>query len=138
MHRACPINQLHQSTSALFCQNKTLSSRLIHYQYAQEISASMRPDGPRDPVAGPDSGPEPPFPIKISGPVIKGFGRGSKEVNALPFDYSGPIIRSSSSSSSSSSVHNLDSCQFHVKKVPPLLSCIGFPSRLHGSLSTRA
>lgn len=43
----------------------------------------MRPDGPRDPVAGPDSGPEPPFPIKISGPVIKGFGRGSKEVNAL-------------------------------------------------------
>lgn len=41
----------------------------------------MRPDGPRDPLAGPDSGPEPPFPIKLSGPVIKGFGRGSKEVH---------------------------------------------------------
>ncbi|KAB8218505.1 riboflavin kinase [Aspergillus novoparasiticus] len=40
----------------------------------------MRPDGPRDPVTGPDSGPEPPFPIKLSGPVIKGFGRGSKEL----------------------------------------------------------
>lgn len=44
----------------------------------------MRPDGPRDPVAGPDSGPEPPFPIKLSGPVIRGFGRGSKEVRRLP------------------------------------------------------
>ncbi|KAE8130668.1 riboflavin kinase [Aspergillus pseudotamarii] len=40
----------------------------------------MRPDGPRDSVTGPDSGPEPPFPIKLSGPVIKGFGRGSKEL----------------------------------------------------------
>ena len=45
----------------------------------------MRPDGPREPVAGPDSGPEPPFPIKLSGPVIKGFGRGSKEVKQKPF-----------------------------------------------------
>lgn len=41
----------------------------------------MRPDGPRDPVAGPDTGPEDPFPLKLSGPVIKGFGRGSKEVS---------------------------------------------------------
>ncbi|KAE8376079.1 riboflavin kinase [Aspergillus bertholletiae] len=40
----------------------------------------MRPGGPRDPVTGPDSGPEHPFPIKLSGPVIKGFGRGSKEL----------------------------------------------------------
>ncbi len=48
----------------------------------------MRPDGPRDPVAGPDSGPEPPFPIKLSGPVIKGFGRGSKEVNDSSFSIS--------------------------------------------------
>lgn len=36
-------------------------------------------DGPRDPIAGPDS-PESPFPLKLRGPVIKGFGRGSKEV----------------------------------------------------------
>ena len=40
----------------------------------------MRPDGPRDPVAGPDNGPEPPFPLKLNGKVIEGFGRGSKEV----------------------------------------------------------
>lgn len=31
-------------------------------------------------TAGPDSGPAPPFPIRLSGPVIKGFGRGSKEL----------------------------------------------------------
>lgn len=43
-------------------------------------TGTMRPDGPRDPVTGPDSGPEPPFPVRLSGPVIKGFGRGSKEV----------------------------------------------------------
>lgn len=44
----------------------------------------MRPNGPRDPVAGPDAGPEAPYPIRLSGPVIKGFGRGSKEVSPLP------------------------------------------------------
>lgn len=40
----------------------------------------MRPDGPRNPVVGPETGPEDPFPVRLSGPVIKGFGRGSKEV----------------------------------------------------------
>ncbi|KAL4896267.1 putative riboflavin kinase [Aspergillus ambiguus] len=40
----------------------------------------MRPDTPREPIAGPDSGPESPFPIRLAGPVIKGFGRGSKEL----------------------------------------------------------
>ncbi|EEQ31856.1 riboflavin kinase [Microsporum canis] len=40
----------------------------------------MRPEGPRDDFAGPDTGPEAPFPIRMSGPVIKGFGRGSKEL----------------------------------------------------------
>jgi len=35
----------------------------------------------RELFAGPESGPEPPFPIKLQGPVIKGFGRGSKEVS---------------------------------------------------------
>jgi hypothetical protein len=47
----------------------------------------MRPDGPRDPVAGPDGGPEPPYPIGLSGPVIKGFGRGSKEVGIMLFSF---------------------------------------------------
>jgi riboflavin kinase len=41
----------------------------------------MRPDGPRDTIVGPDSGPEPPFPLKLNGQVVKGFGRGSKEVS---------------------------------------------------------
>lgn len=44
----------------------------------------MRPSGPRDSVAGPDSGPEPPYPLRLSGEVIKGFGRGSKEVRNNP------------------------------------------------------
>ena len=34
----------------------------------------------RDPTAGPDSGPETPFPIKLSGQIVKGFGRGSSEL----------------------------------------------------------
>lgn len=43
----------------------------------------MRPDGERDAVAGPESGPEPPYPLKLNGKVIKGFGRGSSEVSGL-------------------------------------------------------
>ncbi|KAL6709817.1 riboflavin kinase [Coniothyrium glycines] len=38
-----------------------------------------RPSGPRAPIAGPDT-PEAPFPLKLRGPVITGFGRGSKEL----------------------------------------------------------
>ncbi|KAH7119774.1 hypothetical protein B0J11DRAFT_560337 [Dendryphion nanum] len=37
------------------------------------------PNGPRAPIAGPET-PEPPYPLRIRGPVIKGFGRGSKEL----------------------------------------------------------
>lgn len=40
----------------------------------------MRPDRPRSPLAGPSTGPTAPFPIRLSGPVVKGFGRGSKEL----------------------------------------------------------
>ena len=39
----------------------------------------MRPDGPRPPLAGPAT-PQPPFPIAVSGPIVKGFGRGSAEL----------------------------------------------------------
>jgi hypothetical protein len=80
----------------------------------------MRPDGPRDPVAGPDSGPEPPFPIKLSGPVIKGFGRGSKEVN----DVSSSI--SNHESFPQLQPRNFDSCQVHVKEdqYPMHVICI--------------
>ena len=43
----------------------------------------MRPDKSRDPIAGPDGGPTSPFPVKLCGEVIKGFGRGSKEVDTF-------------------------------------------------------
>jgi riboflavin kinase len=36
--------------------------------------STERPD-----IVGPES-PEPPYPIYLKGPVIKGFGRGSKEL----------------------------------------------------------
>lgn len=58
-----------------------------------------RPDHPRDPIAGPDSTTSPPprpspkdtanppptaieapYPIRLRGPVVKGFGRGSKDL----------------------------------------------------------
>ncbi|EJT80867.1 riboflavin kinase [Gaeumannomyces tritici R3-111a-1] len=41
-------------------------------------------------IVGPDSGPEPPYPLKMEGKVISGFGRGSKELGIptanLPVD----------------------------------------------------
>ncbi|KAI1189717.1 hypothetical protein F5B17DRAFT_428306 [Nemania serpens] len=45
---------------------------------------------PRPRVLYPDSGPEPPFPLRMEGAVISGFGRGSKELGIptanLPVD----------------------------------------------------
>ncbi|KAM3065179.1 riboflavin kinase [Clarireedia jacksonii] len=35
---------------------------------------------PRPMIVGPDSGPEPPFPLRMEGKVVSGFGRGSKEL----------------------------------------------------------
>jgi hypothetical protein len=55
------------------------SSAILHEQDAKP--AIMRSGGEREPLAGPDSGPEPPFPLRLDGKVIKGFGRGSKEVS---------------------------------------------------------
>jgi hypothetical protein len=37
----------------------------------------------RPQIIGPDSGPEPPFPLRMGGKVVSGFGRGSKEVCPL-------------------------------------------------------
>lgn len=39
-----------------------------------------RPAGSRPTVVGSPDGPEPPFPIHLSGPVVQGFGRGSAEL----------------------------------------------------------
>jgi len=38
----------------------------------------------RPQIIGPDSGPEPPFPLRMGGKVVSGFGRGSKEVIPIP------------------------------------------------------
>lgn len=40
----------------------------------------MRPDGTRPTIVGPDDGPATPFPIRLGGEVVGGFGRGSKEL----------------------------------------------------------
>ncbi|CAK7225523.1 riboflavin kinase [Sporothrix curviconia] len=44
----------------------------------------------RPSIVGPDAGPEQPFPVKMEGPIISGFGRGSKELGIptanLPVD----------------------------------------------------
>ena len=64
-----------------FYQSGKLGHPVTRYHRDSKGGNKMRPDGPRDPIAGPDSGPESPFPIRLSGPVIKGFGRGSKEVH---------------------------------------------------------
>ncbi|TVY20804.1 Riboflavin kinase [Lachnellula arida] len=38
------------------------------------------PRAPRPTIIGPDTGPSPPFPLRMEGEVISGFGRGSKEL----------------------------------------------------------
>lgn len=42
----------------------------------------QKPAGGREFIAGPES-PEQPYPLRLRGPVIKGFGRGSKEVSSM-------------------------------------------------------
>jgi len=59
--------------------------------YEMVDEKKLRPGLPREPVAGRDAGPEEPFPIRLEGPVIKGFGRGSKEVY-IPFIISSAYI----------------------------------------------
>lgn len=45
----------------------------------------------RPEIVGSDSGPESPFPIRIRGPIIRGFGRGSKEVS-IPTQHPPPAF----------------------------------------------
>jgi hypothetical protein len=45
-----------------------------------KVGGQWDPSKERPLTTGPDSGPEPPFPIRLNGKVIKGFGRGSSEV----------------------------------------------------------
>ncbi|EEA28079.1 riboflavin kinase [Talaromyces marneffei ATCC 18224] len=84
----------------------------------------MRPNGPRDPVAGPDAGPEAPYPIRLSGPVIKGFGRGSKELGIptanIPSD--GLAAYPSLQTGVYYGVVALDPAQFVYNKIEPSTS----------------
>lgn len=73
----------------------------------------MRPDRPRDPVTGPDEGPESPYPIRMSGPVIKGFGRGSKEV---------PLSLSNPESKAAPADEKNHSWAFQQQTSPPMSS----------------
>ncbi|KAI0483849.1 hypothetical protein F4859DRAFT_415523 [Xylaria cf. heliscus] len=56
---------------------------------AETTSTSPSPN-PRPRILYPDAGPEPPFPLRMEGAVISGFGRGSKELGIptanLPVD----------------------------------------------------
>jgi hypothetical protein len=68
-----------QANTIIDCFNPRPQSNTSNHR---ELN-NMRPDGPRDPIVGPDSGPAPPFPLKLNGEVVKGFGRGSKEVSTI-------------------------------------------------------
>ena len=45
-----------------------------------QLDKAMKHGEPRPSIVGPESGPEAPYPLRLDGPVVKGFGRGSKEV----------------------------------------------------------
>ncbi|KAK4174593.1 putative riboflavin kinase [Triangularia setosa] len=60
---------------------------------AEEVpTGTTAASGTRPLLIGPGSGPSPPYPYRMSGPVISGFGRGSKELGIptanLPVDNS--------------------------------------------------
>lgn len=57
----------------------------------------MSTSDPRPSIVGPDTGPEPPFPYRMEGKVISGFGRGSKELGIPTANL--PVDESDSSSS---------------------------------------
>jgi hypothetical protein len=61
------------------------TASLLGLTSSTAIKKMPPPSGAREPIVGPEKGPESPFPVKVSGPVIKGFGRGSKEVRMLWF-----------------------------------------------------
>ena len=100
----------------------------------------MRPDGPRDPTAGPDSGPETPFPLRLDGKVIKGFGRGSKEVcidfrscRCSSISFSHPLRRRFASTQPSTSCRS-PPCDDHTWGLAENLNaCIYIHARMHAA-----
>ena len=49
-------------------------------------------DTERPLIVGADAGPEAPFPLRMEGKVISGFGRGSKEVSKVTSLYSAQAV----------------------------------------------
>jgi len=68
----------------------------------------MTTDAPRPVIIGPDSGPEPPYPLRMKGKVVSGFGRGSKEVHPPLPPLSHPISQPPKQHPSSSTSHTAD------------------------------
>ncbi|KAL9000713.1 MAG: hypothetical protein Q9169_000749 [Polycauliona sp. 2 TL-2023] len=65
-----------QSTFSPSCTPQTIDPQFP----TQPQMPTHRPSRPRSPLAGPSTGPATPFPITLSGPIVKGFGRGSREL----------------------------------------------------------
>lgn len=63
-------------------QQDCVTDPLARPQATTTAAAAMGGGGDTRPlIVGPESGPEPPYPLQMEGKVIKGFGRGSKEVS---------------------------------------------------------
>jgi len=53
--------------------------------YISQLLSNMAAGEPRPTIVGPESGPENPYPLRMKGKVVSGFGRGSKEVRPTLF-----------------------------------------------------
>ena len=54
---------------------------IVRIARAGMAATSPVDNGSRPSIVGSEAGPAPPFPLRLNGKVIKGFGRGSKEVS---------------------------------------------------------
>lgn len=74
--QAYPINPHHQYliSSPPFQAEHLHTCTISHFKMST----------PRPTIIGADAGPEAPFPLRMKGEVVSGFGRGSKEVNNAP------------------------------------------------------
>ena len=80
----CHLHNLVPSTATPYLFYHLTSSYVLSQEqipHSSSISTtSMAPAASRPLVVGPATGPEPPFPIRLSGPIVEGFGRGSAEL----------------------------------------------------------
>ncbi|KAK8245380.1 hypothetical protein HDK77DRAFT_510098, partial [Phyllosticta capitalensis] len=79
----------------------------------------------RDPIAGPDV-PEAPFPLYLSGKVIKGFGRGSKELGIPTANIPIEDSQEAATSSSSAAANGAASTPNDGHHVYPMAMSIGW------------